>query len=192
MSQPSPVTPDFADGLAALVAETRVMSCVQCRKCTNGCPVAARADIKPHELVRLIQLGQRQEVLSSRMIWECTSCQTCVTRCPMKVDIAALNDKLRRLSQAAGMVTTTTTVTTFNEIFLSAVRKRGRIFEPGLMTAYKFRTGRFFDDMAKLPMMLTKRKLPLFPKSVGDKGRRQEMFKRAARGTRAAEGGGKK
>jgi heterodisulfide reductase subunit C len=125
------------------------------------------------------------------MIWECTSCQTCVTRCPMKVDIAALNDKLRRLSQAEGKVTTTTTVAVFNEIFLSGVRKRGRVFEPGLMTAYKLRTWRLFDDMAKLPMMLTKRKLPLFPKSVGDRGQRTEMFKRAAQGTRAGEGGGK-
>jgi len=192
MSQPPTLTPDFADGLAALVAETHVMSCVQCRKCSNGCPVAARADIAPHTLVRLIQLGQRHEVLSSRMIWECTSCQTCVTRCPMKVDIAALNDKLRRMSQAQGKVTTTTTVAIFNDIFLSAVRKRGRVFEPGLMTAYKLRTRRFFDDMAKLPMMLTKGKLPLFPKSVGDKGRRQEMFKRAAQGARHADGGAKK
>ena len=189
MSTHPPVTPDFADGLAVLVTETHIMSCVQCRKCSNGCPVAARADIAPHTLVRLIQLGQREEVLASRMIWECTSCQTCVTRCPMKVDIAALNDQLRRLSQAAGKATTTTTVATFNEIFLNDVRKRGRVFEPGLMTAYKLRTWRFFDDMAKLPMMLAKRKLPLFPKSVGDKGRRQEMFKRAAQGTK---GGGKK
>ncbi len=191
MSKHSPVTPDFADSLAALVAETHVMSCMQCRKCSNGCPVAGRADISPHELVRMIQLGQRAEVLSSRMIWECTSCQTCVTRCPMQVDIATLNDELRRLSQAEGKAAKTT-VATFNEIFLNGVRKRGRVFEPGLMTAYKLRTRRFFDDMAKLPMMLAKRKLPFFPKSVGDKGRRQEMFKRAAQGTRTAKEGGKK
>jgi heterodisulfide reductase subunit C len=175
------VTPDFADGLAEAMAEAHVASCLQCRKCSNGCPVAGRVDIKPHELVRLIQLGQRTEVLSSRMIWECTSCQTCVTRCPMKVDIAALNDKLRRVSQAEGKVTGTTTVTVFNEIFLNAVRKRGRVFEPGLMTMYKLRTRRFFEDMGKLPMMLMKRKLPLLPRNVPGGGQRQEMFKRAAR-----------
>jgi heterodisulfide reductase subunit C len=185
MSKPT-VTPDFADRLADAMAETHVSLCLQCRKCSNGCPVAARTDIKPHELVRLIQLGQRDEVLSSRMIWECTSCQTCVTRCPMKVDIAALNDKLRPLSHVAGKVTATTRVTVFNEIFLNSVRKRGRIFEPGLMTAYKLRTRRFFEDMGKLPMMLTKRKLPLLPRSVPGGPQRQEMFKRAAR--RAGEG----
>jgi heterodisulfide reductase subunit C len=182
MSKPTPVTPDFADGLAAILADARVMACVQCRKCTNGCPVAARADITPHELVRLIQLGQSEEVLSSRMIWECTSCQTCVTRCPMKVDIAALNDKLRRLSMDQRKVTPTTTVAIFNEIFLSSVRKRGRVFEPGLMTAFKLRTWRLFDDMAKLPMMLMKRKLPFLPKSTGDRSQRQAMFKRATAG----------
>jgi heterodisulfide reductase subunit C len=182
MSKPAPVTPDFADGLAAILADARVMACVQCRKCTNGCPVAARADITPHELVRLIQLGQSEEVLSSRIIWECTSCQTCVTRCPMKVDIAALNDKLRRLSMDQRKVTPATTVAIFNEIFLNSVRKRGRVFEPGLMAAFKLRTWRLFDDLGKLPMMLTKRKLPFFPKSTGDRGQRQSMFKRAAAG----------
>jgi heterodisulfide reductase subunit C2 len=175
------LTPDFADSLTEAMAEAHVASCLQCRKCSNGCPVAGRVDIKPHELVRLIQLGQREEVLSSRMIWECTSCHTCVTRCPMKVDIAALNDKLRRVSQAEGQVTSTTTVTVFNEIFLNSVRKRGRVFEPGLMTFYKLRTRRFFEDMGKLPMMLTKRKLPLLPRTVPGGVQRQEMFKRAAR-----------
>ena len=65
------------------------MSCYPVRQVHRGCPVAGRADIKPHELVRLVQIGQRGAVLASRCIWECTSCQTCVTRCPQKVDIAA-------------------------------------------------------------------------------------------------------
>jgi hypothetical protein len=75
----------------------------------------------------------------------------------------------------------------FNEIFLNAVRKRGRVFEPGLMTMYKLRTRRFFEDMGKLPMMLTKRKLPLLPHNVPGSGQRQEMFKRAARGAGGGE-----
>ena len=39
------------------------MRCYQCAKCSSGCPVAARGDLKPHELVRLVQLGLRDEVL---------------------------------------------------------------------------------------------------------------------------------
>jgi heterodisulfide reductase subunit C2 len=170
--------PDLADDLAANLAAVNVLACLQCRKCSSGCPVAARADIKPHELVRMVQLGQREQVLSSRMIWECTSCQTCITRCPQKVNIAAMNDELRRISRAEGKAACGTAVTTFNDIFLDNVRRRGRIYEVGLMASFKLRTRRFFEDVGKLPMMLLKRKLPLLPKSMAGGGERKAMFKR--------------
>ena len=104
------------------------MSCYQCAKCSSGCPVAGRADLKPHELVRMVQMDQREAVLGSRFIWECTSCQTCVTRCPQKVDIPAMNDALRAMSLREGMVAAGTAVPVFNEIFLKSVRKRGRVY----------------------------------------------------------------
>ncbi len=180
MTSQSPVKPDATDDLAAALAEANVAACLQCRKCTSGCPVAGRADVKPHELVRLVQLGQRSEVLASRMIWECTSCQTCITRCPQKVDIAAMNDELRRISRSERKEAAVSAVATFNEIFLRAIERRGRIYEMGLMASFKLRTRRFFADVNKLPMMLLKGKLPLLPKSVADHGQRKAMFKRIA------------
>ena len=153
-----------------------VTRCFQCTKCSSGCPVAARSDLKPHEVVRLIQFDQREEALASRFIWECTSCQTCTTRCPQKVDIAALNDELRILSRAAGRVPV------FNEAFLSSVRNRGRVFELGLMVAYKLRTGRFMEDADKAPVMLSKGKLPLVGPRVGGGAERKAMFRRASQG----------
>jgi heterodisulfide reductase subunit C len=141
--------------------------------------VAARADVRPHELVRLVQLGQRDAVLAARTIWECISCQTCITRCPQKVDIAAMNDALRRLSLAAGKVHPKTTVPVFNDIFLNTVRSRGRMFEMGLMTRYKLRTGKLLADIGKLPMMLRKGKLALLGPRVAGKAERKQMFQRA-------------
>jgi heterodisulfide reductase subunit C2 len=158
------------------------MACYQCSKCSSGCPVAARAGLKPHELVRLVQLDQRETVLSSRFIWECTSCHTCATRCPQQVDIAAINDALRAISRAAGAVTSETTVPVFNDAFLAGVRKRGRIYELGLMATYKLRTGRLLDDVAKGPMMLAKGKLPLTGPRVGGADARKALFDRASRG----------
>ena len=153
-----------------------VTRCFQCTKCSSGCPVAARSDLKPHEVVRLIQFDQRAEALASRFIWECTSCQTCTTRCPQKVDIAALNDELRILSRAAGRVPV------FNEAFLSSVRNRGRVYELGLMVAYKLRTGRLMEDADKAPVMLSKGKLPLVGPRVGGQAERKAMFRRASQG----------
>ena len=75
---------DFAarvDGLSG----ANLGGCLQCAKCTSGCPVAGPDDIQPHERVRLVQLGMKDEVLSCRSIWMCVSCQTCVSRCPQNV-----------------------------------------------------------------------------------------------------------
>jgi len=79
----------------------------------------------------MVQLGQVEELLSSRVIWECTSCQTCATRCPQKVDIATLNDALRRLSRQMGKVEGETTVPVSTNIFLRTICRHGRMYEMG-------------------------------------------------------------
>jgi heterodisulfide reductase subunit C len=162
-------------------SNANLAACLQCGKCSSGCPVAARSSLRPHVLVRLVQLGQRQEVLSSRFIWECTSCQTCITRCPQKVDIAAMNDALRRMSREAALVFAETTVPTFNDIFLRTIRRLGRMYEMGLMTSYKLRTGRLMADVDKFPMMLKKGKLALLPKKVRGAAERKRLFESASR-----------
>ena len=172
-------------GLALEVKErsgASPMRCYQCAKCSSGCPVAARGDLKPHELVRLVQTDQRQAVLSSRFLWECTSCQTCATRCPQQVDIAGMIDALRGMSREAQMAASGTAVPVFNDIFLDSVRERGRIFELGLMLRFKLRTWRLFEDAGKAPMMLRKGKLALSAPEVGGKEERAALFARAAGG----------
>lgn len=159
-----------------------VLSCYQCRKCTSGCPVAGRADIKPHELVRMVQLGQRDAVLHCQSIWECTACQTCITRCPQEVDIASLNDWLRQESVQAGTVAAGTAVPAFNSIFLNTVRRFGRMYEMGLMAAFKLRTLRLLADVNKFPMMLWKRKLALLPSLGRGRAQRDRLFRQARTG----------
>jgi heterodisulfide reductase subunit C len=127
----------------------------------------------------LTRLGQREEVLQCRMIWECTSCQTCRTRCPQAVDIAAINDTLRQMSRETESVHERTTLPVFNDAFLRSVRRRGRVYEVGLMAAYKLRTLRLLEDMDQLPTMLVKRKLKLFPKNVRGRAERKRLFSRA-------------
>ena len=128
-------------------------------------------------------------MLGNRLIWECTSCQTCFARCPQGVDIAAMNDALRRMSRAAEAVVKGTTVPTFNDIFLRTIRKRGRMYEMGLMTSYKLRTGKLFADVGKFPMMLWKGKLPLPGKKIPGKAERKALFARAAAAQAEAQQG---
>jgi heterodisulfide reductase subunit C len=171
-------SPTWAQEVEA-ASGARLMLCFQCQKCTSGCPIAAGADIKPHELIRLVQLGERDEVLASRMIWECTSCQTCWTRCPQEVELPAVVDALRRLSRSAGKASSDTAVPVFNDLFLTAVRQMGRVHELALMAAFKLRTRSFFQDAGKLPAMLRKGKFALRPVFVRGRPERARAFRRA-------------
>ena len=169
---------DFAREVAG-ASGAALLACLQCRKCSSGCPVAALADLKPHELVRRVQLGERDEVLGSRVLWACTSCETCVTRCPQNVDLPAMIDTLRQMARAGGRTLASTTVPVFNEEFLRAVRTMGRTYEAGLMAAYKLRTFRLLEDMDKVPAMLRKGKLALLPKFVRGGAARKRIFRKA-------------
>ena len=187
MSMPLAAAEISGDFAAQVEAESHanLMACLQCGKCTSGCPVSATADIKAHEMVRMVQFSQRDQVLASKMLWQCTSCQTCATRCPQKVSVAALNDGLRRMSVRAKSPIKSA-VPAFNDIFLRAVRKRGRMNEAGLMASFKLRTGRLFEDMGKLPMMLLKGKMPLWQPVAKGRDEREEIFDRVAK---AGKGG---
>jgi heterodisulfide reductase subunit C len=174
----TPTYPLTLDGVLRELDRARLSGCFLCQKCSSGCPIAAEADVKPHELVRLAQLGARQELLSSRFIWECTSCGTCEARCPQGVDLPAAIDALRRLSREGGFVAEPA-VATFNDIFLDIVRQLGRAHELALMAAFKLRTRRFTQDVAKLPMMLRKGKFALMPRIVHGRDERLRLFRRA-------------
>jgi heterodisulfide reductase subunit C len=87
---------------------------------------------------------------------------------------------LRQLSRQHGLVTAETTVPVFNDIFLRTVRRIGRMHEIALMAAYKLRTKKFMDDVAKFPLMLAKRKLALLPSFVRGYGERKRLFGKSA------------
>ena len=36
--------------------------CYQCLKCTAGCPTAPYMDIRPNNIIRMIQMGMKKEV----------------------------------------------------------------------------------------------------------------------------------
>jgi len=74
-----------------------VLSCYLCGKCSAGCSVTSSADVQPHQIMRLIQLGQEEEALAIRTIWLCTSCFICTSRCPRGISLAAVMEALRTL-----------------------------------------------------------------------------------------------
>lgn len=160
-------------------AATPVSACVQCHKCSTGCPTGPEMDLLPSQIMRLTQLGQSDEILASRSVWLCASCSACTTRCPMGIDIAGVMDTLRMLAVERKAAVPDKRGKLFNEAFLGSVRRHGRVFELGMMTVYKLRSGDLFSDMDKVPKMLAKRKLTLLPHFSAAAKEVREIFKRA-------------
>lgn len=77
------------------ISGEQVQSCYQCGKCSAGCAMTATMDLLPHQVIRLLQLGQVQEALASRTIWLCASCLACSTRCPRGVSLPNVMESLR-------------------------------------------------------------------------------------------------
>lgn len=163
---------------------TPVRACFQCHKCSTGCPIGPDMDLLSSQIMRLIQLGEEAEVLGSRGIWLCASCEACTTRCPMAIDVAAVMDTLRMMAVESSVAGRKVTIPDthgekFNRSFLGSVRRHGRVFEFGMMTAYKLRTGDLFADVGKVPQMLAKGKLSLLPNRSGDAKKVRQVFRRA-------------
>jgi len=158
---------------------TPVSACFQCHKCSTGCPIGPEMDLLSSQVMRLIHLGAEREVLESNTIWLCASCAACTTRCPMQIDIARVMDALRMMAVERKVALPDARGEQFNRSFLRSVRRHGRVYELGMMIAYKLRSRDLLADADKAPKMLAKRKLSLLPKRSGSAGEVREVFRQA-------------
>jgi heterodisulfide reductase subunit C len=117
-----------------------VAECYQCGKCTAGCPTAYEMFHPIHAMMRLVQLGRKDEALASRSQWVCVACEACSTRCPKDVEPARLMTVLREMAQEQGTVNENELdVYDFHKSFLDMVRRFGRVYEMGLVASYKMK-----------------------------------------------------
>ena len=158
---------------------TPVSACFQCHKCSTGCPIGPDMDFLPSQIMRMIHLGMEAEALQARSIWLCASCEACTTRCPQGSDIAGVMDALRILAVERKAAVPDGHGKQFNRSFLGSVRRHGRVFEVGMLAAYKLRSGDLFSDVGKVPQMLAKGKLALLPHRSGGVKQVREVFRRA-------------
>jgi heterodisulfide reductase subunit C len=167
-------------GLMEIVREISgidVEGCLQCKKCSNGCPVSTLVAVTPSELIRRLQLGADDSVLNSELVWTCASCETCFTRCPMKIDTAAVIDALRVITVRSARVKNQN-VPLFNKWFLRTVKIFGRTYDLGMIAGYKIGTSSYRQDSDKIPVMLRKRKIAFLPSLKADKTFITRIFKK--------------
>jgi heterodisulfide reductase subunit C/quinone-modifying oxidoreductase subunit QmoC len=170
--------PDFIRKVADEVPE--VNRCYQCLTCTLGCPLASAMDLYPHEILKYVQLGDKQKVLRSSTCWICASCEACATRCPNEIPIVKLMDLLRQMAVQEGTVTEERPKV--NDAFLAAIREKGRVHELSLILDLKRRTGGLFkldkDEIRLGIEMFRHGKLKLLPTKIKETEAMKKLFSR--------------
>lgn len=167
--------PEFKREIERICGED-VLSCYQCGECTGGCPAAYCMDISPNQIMRMAQLGMRDEVLSSHAIWLCAGCETCATRCPRGVGLSKVMDACRQIAVKSGIEPKEPNVQSFHEEFLRQVEMFGRVHEISLIALYKMRTKKFFADVLQGIEMFLSGKLALIPKRIKGRGEVRKLF----------------
>jgi heterodisulfide reductase subunit C len=86
------------DRILAKLRGRELVNCFQCIKCTSGCTALKLLELKPHEIIKLVNLGFVDELPSSDIIWTCVTCLKCVQRCPQKASPYHVIMALRNLA----------------------------------------------------------------------------------------------
>lgn len=94
----------FREEISSMPNGEELSACFACSTCTAACPIANIWKYKPHQLIRMILLGMREEVLSSEEIWLCLTCFQCQERCPQKVRVTDIFFDCKNLAAEEGKV----------------------------------------------------------------------------------------
>ncbi len=138
-------------------------------------------DYLPNQIIRMVQLGMEDKVLSSHTIWLCAGCETCTTRCPREIDLAKVMDALRIIALRRKIKSSERDIQLFNRLFLSTVRKYGRVFEGEMIGKFNLNRGHFLKDIFMAPKLFKRGRLKTFP-SLADPKKIKKIFKGAESG----------
>jgi len=151
-----------------------VQACYQCGTCSGGCPTVFAMDYTPRQIIRMVLLGMKDEVLSSMSIWVCSSCYTCQTRCPRGVRITDVMSALKSIAIREGVAPANPKGPVFYKTFIDIIEAYGRMWEPELALKFTHKTEAEIPN--KLAMLLrdaplglalfAKGKFPLAPHRI--------------------------
>lgn len=101
--------------------DVNVEACFNCGNCTAVCPLSTGDDNFPRRMIRLAQVGLRDELLSSKELWLCYNCGECSETCPRQAEPGAYMAAARRYAIAnydrSGLAKLLYTSPVFNIIF---------------------------------------------------------------------------
>ena len=143
-----------------------VSRCYYCLRCTAGCPAAYAMDYTPAQILRLVQLGQKELLLRSSAIWLCIGCETCGTRCPNEIHAGAVIDSLRHIALEEGVVPAERSVFKLHVAFLDSIRWWGRLHELSMLIQHKVTSRDLLSNLDMGLDMFIKGKIHPLPKRI--------------------------
>lgn len=174
-----------------LATGVHITECYQCGKCTAGCPLNEEMDIKPNQIMRILQAGlpgYEDRLLKSLSIWLCLACDTCYSRCPQEIKLSQVMDFLRQESLRQNKVNPKAKdILKFHQAFLETIEKNGKLNEVWLTLNYKLKTLNMLQDVNKAPSMFLKGKLNPIPGRIKNVKEIEKIFKKVSEN----EGGNK-
>ncbi len=70
-------------GEQSIVEKHELFGCIQCGRCTAGCPVNLKSSLNIRRLLYKATIGEVSDIISQGIeLWDCTLCSTCGIRCP--------------------------------------------------------------------------------------------------------------
>jgi heterodisulfide reductase subunit C len=160
------------------VSQQKVRRCYYCLRCSAGCPAAYAMDYPPAQILRLVQLGQKDVLLHSSAIWLCIGCETCGTRCPNEIHAGAVIDALRQIALAEGVVPAERSVYRLHVAFLDSIRWWGRLHELSMILQHKLTSGdNLLNNLDMGLVMLLKGKIHPLPKRIQGRDEVKRLFK---------------
>jgi len=176
----------FADQVSAL-SHQNVRRCYYCLRCTAGCPSAYAMGAGPAQMLKMVQLGQKDALLRSAGIWLCIGCETCGTRCPNQIHAGAVIDALRQIAIAEKVAPGENLVYRLHQAFMDNIRAFGRLHELTMLVEYKLLSRDLLSDLDMGLDMFRKGKIEILPKRIKGTGQIGKLYK--LRGKGKSEGG---
>jgi heterodisulfide reductase subunit C2 len=95
--------PDFKREVMAHEGARNITACFYCGTCTAACPVhEVLPEFDPRKMARMVNLGLKNNLLSSPYIWDCTTCLECVESCPQNVNFFEVLNVLKNMAAQEG------------------------------------------------------------------------------------------
>ena len=172
----------FIKEVMKMLGGERILECIQCGSCAGGCPAMFAMDYSPMQIIKMINLGMKEKVLSSSTIWVCSACYTCTVRCPRNVDFTSLMMSLKYIAIRENMVKDSAK-SDFHKYFFEVINKYGRNHEPELLIklldssnlASSVRLGLRLLKKGKMPMRAPRTEHASYIKSMLEKTDQEEQ-----------------